>query len=203
MKRDEDLCGQLASGLAARFGDAAFTMLGTSGGTILLPSDADEQFPDEVVSELSLAVGGAVPVAAVRSSAAAIPRATDLAHDLLDIVLRLGYAPGLYTLADLALEYQLTRPGPGHSSLTAPLEPIFAIPELIDTLRSHIAGNFNRQKTATALKIHRNTVDYRLRRIKDLTGFDPYDHSDLLRLQSALIVHAYHSSDQRPRQLSR
>jgi hypothetical protein len=190
---EENLRRRVESGLAARFGETAFTLLGSNGGTILLPAQADER-PDAVLQALSQAAGSAVSVTAVRSRATAIPRATELAHDLLEIVLRLGYTPGLYTLGDLTLEYQLTRSGPAISLLTAPLEPILAAPELIDTLRSHIAGNFNRQKTASTLNIHRNTVDYRMRRIKELTGFDPYDQSDLLRLQSALMIHTYRTA---------
>ncbi|WP_158436334.1 PucR family transcriptional regulator [Nocardia nova] len=191
IKDEEDLRRHVEAAVTTLFGDTAYTMLGSSGGTILLPSEADERFPETVLPALTRAAGSPVSVTAVRSRANAISRATELAHDLLDIVVRLGYASGLYTLGDLTLEYQLTRPGPATGLLIAPLEPILAAPELIETLRHHIAGSFNRQKTATALGIHRNTVDYRLRRIKDLTGLDPSNQPDLLRLQSALIIHAY------------
>lgn len=39
-----------------------------------------------------------------------IPAAAERAHELLDMVERLDCPPGLYRFADLALEYQLTRP---------------------------------------------------------------------------------------------
>lgn len=64
----------------------------------------------------------------------------------------------------------------------------------LGTERDAAAARATRQKTASTLNIHRNTVDYRMRRIKELTGLDPYDQSDLLRLQSALMIHTYHTA---------
>ncbi|MBL1080200.1 helix-turn-helix domain-containing protein [Nocardia sp. 2] len=183
---------RIRSRLTERYGDAAVVNLDSSGGTILLPSRGEPQLPGGLTAELAWVAEAPISAAAVHSSAAAIPRAVALARDLLDIVVRLGYAPDLYTLGDLTVEYQLTRTGPATGSLIAPVEALLETPDLIDTLQSHVAANFDRRKTATTLGVHRNTVDYRLRRIKDLTGLDPHNNSDLLRLQSALITYTYH-----------
>ena len=47
-------------------------------------------------------------------------------------------------------------------------------------------GEINR--TAEALFIHRNTLNYRLERIKELTGKDPKNYMDLLELFIAYMI---------------
>ncbi|WP_280381795.1 helix-turn-helix domain-containing protein, partial [Nocardia wallacei] len=48
-----------------------------------------------------------------------------------------------------------------------------------------------RQRTARLLHVHTNTVDYRLKRIGQLTGFDPTQASGLWYLRSALVARTY------------
>ncbi|RDI42463.1 PucR family transcriptional regulator, partial [Nocardia mexicana] len=71
------------------------------------------------------------------------------------------------------------------------LDPLDHHPELLDTLQTHIAHNLNRQRTARLLHVHTNTVDYRLKRIGQLTGFDPTQASGLWYLRSALVARSY------------
>lgn len=54
--------------------------------------------------------------------------------------------------------------------------------ELVPTLRAYFAASFNLTKSAESLCVHPNTVVYRLRRIKELSGRDPHDPDDLLLL---------------------
>lgn len=54
--------------------------------------------------------------------------------------------------------------------------------ELVPTLRAYFDSAFNLTKSAEALSVHPNTVVYRLRRIKELSGRDPHDPDDLLLL---------------------
>jgi len=114
-------------------------------------------------------------------------------QQLLDMVQRLRSTPGLYRFDDLALEYQLTRPGPGREYLGSLLDPLDEHAELLETLQTHIAHNLNRQRTARLLHVHTNTVDYRLKRIGQLTGFDPTKASGLWYLRSALVARTYGS----------
>ena len=58
--------------------------------------------------------------------------------------------------------------------------------ELVDTLRAYVASAFNLTRSAEALHVHPNTVQYRLRRIKELTGRNPLDPEDLLLLHLGL-----------------
>ena len=54
--------------------------------------------------------------------------------------------------------------------------------ELVPTLRAYVNAGFNLTKSAETLSVHPNTVVYRLRRIKELSGRDPHDPDDLLLL---------------------
>ncbi|MGH2750575.1 MAG: PucR family transcriptional regulator [Actinomycetota bacterium] len=61
--------------------------------------------------------------------------------------------------------------------------------ELVATLRAYFDNGFNLTKTAGALCVHPNTVVYRLRRIKEITGRDLHNPDDLLLLCLGLKMH--------------
>lgn len=63
------------------------------------------------------------------------------------------------------------------------------------TLASYLDGGGALESCARALFVHANTVRYRLRRVTEVTGFDPTDPRDSLVLRIALIVGRLHSSD--------
>ena len=58
--------------------------------------------------------------------------------------------------------------------------------ELVHTLRAYVDAGFNLTKSADLLFVHPNTVVYRLRRIKELSGRDPHSPDDLLLLYLGL-----------------
>lgn len=58
--------------------------------------------------------------------------------------------------------------------------------ELLVTLELFIAQNLDRRAAAKALHVHPNTLDYRLRRVRELTGLDPHQPDDLALLVLAL-----------------
>ncbi|MEU6586140.1 helix-turn-helix domain-containing protein [Nocardia sp. NPDC046763] len=183
--------------------DTALSLLSVDGGTILLPADSfDAKGFARLIAELSGAARTPITAALVEASLDAIPDAADQAHELLDMVARLHCEPGLYRFDDLALEYQLTRPGPGREYLGGMLDPLDEHPELLQTLQVHIANNLHRARTARMLHIHANTIDYRLKRIGQLTGFDPTEPSGLWYLRSALVARSYQTSPQRRGQRS-
>lgn len=57
---------------------------------------------------------------------------------------------------------------------------------LLDTLQAFFDCNRSLQDTATVLFIHRNTLVYRLGKIKEKTGYDPHLFHDAFALQAAL-----------------
>ncbi|MDQ8736188.1 helix-turn-helix domain-containing protein [Paenibacillus sp. LHD-38] len=56
----------------------------------------------------------------------------------------------------------------------------------IQTLQAFFESDLNIAETAKALYIHRNTLIYRLKRIKEETGYDPQLFKDAVSLQLAV-----------------
>ncbi|PSR69250.1 transcriptional regulator [Nocardia sp. MDA0666] len=183
---------RLQAELATHCDDTVLSLLSIDGGTVLIPADRITKGAlEELIGNLSRAARVPITATMVTAATDTLPTAADQAHELLDVVSRLGSVPGLYHFDDLALEYQLTRPGPGRDHLGSLLDPLDEHPELLETLQVHIAHNLNRQRTARLLNVHINTVDYRLKRIGQLTGFDSTQASGLWHLRSALVAHTY------------
>ncbi|MBV2156032.1 CdaR family transcriptional regulator [Kitasatospora sp. SUK 42] len=202
---------RLDTELDHRTRQSALTALTPSGGLVLIPLDQPHRHPPrpsdgsvveadwpQLAATLAAAARAAgVPVLAGAAVAAPaeVPAAVALAHEVLEVARAFGRPPGLHRLDDVLLEYQLTRPSRARSRLAALLEPLTDGGELLTTLRTHLAGGLNRRHTASALHLHPNTVDYRLRRIAVLTGLDPARPADALRITAAIAARtAEHSS---------
>src|SRR3989338_6582512 len=61
-------------------------------------------------------------------------------------------------------------------------------PDLIETLATHFDSNMNLKKTAYELGIHKNTLYYRLAKIKKVLSVDPQEFSTAVRLKVALYL---------------
>ena len=62
---------------------------------------------------------------------------------------------------------------------------------LLMTLKAFFDNNLNIAKTANNIFAHRNTLIYRLRRIKEITGLDPRNFDDAIQLRIALKMKMY------------
>lgn len=164
------------------------TILGPEGGTVLLGDTPDEHIRTVLYERVARAAGVPVTMSLVESDVPGIPAAAHQAHELLELVGHLRRPAGVYRMQDLAFEYQLTRPGPAREHLVRVLDPLTHAPELVETLETHIAHELSRQRTARSLHVHANTVDYRLKRVAQLTGFDPTVPSGLRHLHAALVA---------------
>lgn len=71
--------------------------------------------------------------------------------------------------------------------------------DLIPTLRAYIGSGFNLTRSAATLCVHANTVVYRLRRIKEISGRDPHDPDDLILLSLGLKSLTMSQQIERPR----
>ena len=60
--------------------------------------------------------------------------------------------------------------------------------DLTKTLATYLNNSRNATRTADALFIHRNSLRYRLQRIKMLVSLDPDDSGEGLALQIALLL---------------
>ncbi|MDT0308279.1 helix-turn-helix domain-containing protein [Streptomyces sp. DSM 44917] len=187
---------RLRTEIDRRLGQTALLRLNGDEGLVLLPHrtapDAlgaeDWDWLEHLIASLSEACG-AVIVAGVQPAAPAdVPEAARLAEELRELAVSSGRPGGTYRLEDLSLEYQLSRPGRALDHLAGLLAPVRERPDLLLTLRTFLNTGFNRRRTASLLRVHHNTVDYRLGRIAALTGLDIGNAADLITLYAALLA---------------
>jgi hypothetical protein len=166
-----------------------------TGGLVLLPvsaagelSEVDWKGWEAAVARAARSAGAPVTAAAEAVAAGDVPGAAARTAEVLDVARWFGREPGLYRIDDLLVEYQLTRPGPARDRLAALLAPLDAHPGLLATLECYLAQHVNRRRTAATLHVHPNTVDYRLRRVHQLTGIDPLQPTGLPRMIAAVAA---------------
>ncbi len=179
--------------LDRRAGPGTLTRLGPDGGVVLLPERSVD--PDALVADLAAVAGADLVAAVVPAAPDGVADAARLADELQHVAAAVGCAPGLYRLADLALELQVGRPGPARDQLAALLDPAADRPELLRTARTHLRSGLQRRRTAVLLHVHPNTVDYRLRRLGELTGLDVGRPEHLLTLRAALVARDVRDAD--------
>ncbi len=173
-------------------------------GVILLPAPVVEHCDDSAVTghlgalvaalsdRLDIAVYAAYhPGAAL----AAIPAAVSEADEITRLARQLNRGPGIYQLADVLFEYQSTRPGPARDLLACRIAPLRDHPGLLQALQAHLQHGADRKAAAAELFIHPNTLTYRLRRIQDITGYDPTDPHQSRLLAAAMTVHTVDHAD--------
>lgn len=176
---------------------AVLSMLSPDGGVALVPREAPDAEPAgkdwdwlaTVVRYMSQVAGAEIWAGAVATAPDGVAEAARLAGQVCEVAAVFDRPAGVYRLADVALEYQLTRPGPARDELAGLLAPLAGKPELLETLRVFMAGPVDRRQTAAALQVHPNTVDYRLRKVAALTGLDTSRPADLPTIRAALIAH--------------
>ncbi|MGI5218466.1 PucR family transcriptional regulator [Nocardia sp. CA-290969] len=167
-------------------------LLGPDGNTVLLPSTGRHtRCAEELLTHLADAADAALLATVAPADIDRVPSAATLAHELLEVAVRLDHRPGMYRWADLALPYHLTRPGPAFDRLSALLEPLESHPHLLETLAHHLETGFQPRRTARRLGVHINTVRHRLERTFDLIGLDPMRPDDSWLLRSALIAYRF------------
>jgi DNA-binding PucR family transcriptional regulator len=118
-----------------------------------------------------------------------VARAGDDAVQVLRLVTGLGRPPGLYRLDDVLLEAALSGTAAGPAArLASILAPLEGTGDLLGTLDAYLAADADRRRAAAALNVHPNTLDYRLRRIGELTGRSPLTARGLQVLGAALTL---------------
>lgn len=105
----------------------------------------------------------------------------------LDLGIRLMPDKSIYRLSDLGVVPLLFESTPEQKRdfvdmLLGELDDV----ELMETLRAFLTSNLNLTQTSEMLKIHRNTVIYRLDKITDLVGKDPRHFVDAVEFYLAI-----------------
>ncbi|MGK2320695.1 PucR family transcriptional regulator [Gordonia rhizosphera] len=170
------------------------TTLGPAGGHLLMPVDPNSRSSADVVAgALVERIRSSVDVPIRAGLVEAVPIAdVPSAGTLASEVLRLSSAHRsertIYRLADVALAYQLTRPGPASEHLRSVLEPLEPFPDLITFLQDYLRCDMDRARTARTLGVHPNTVNNRLHKVASLCGIDPAGFEGVMAFGAALIV---------------
>jgi hypothetical protein len=94
---------------------------------------------------------------------------------------------GLPGVADLFVELAVARAPAVDGWLRGYARALATGPDLVATLRAYYTHDMNRTSAAAALHIHPRTLDYRLRRVREVTGIDPGSTSGV-RLLSATVA---------------
>jgi len=92
-------------------------------------------------------------------------------------------------IEDLFVEMAVARAPALDGWLRARAEALANGPELVATLHAYYANDMNRARCAAALHIHPRTLDYRLRRVREVAGVDPGSTVGV-RLLSAAVARA-------------
>ncbi|TDB75846.1 CdaR family transcriptional regulator [Micromonospora sp. KC723] len=90
-------------------------------------------------------------------------------------------------ITDLFVEMAVARAPALDGWLRSYAKALATGPDLVATLCAYYAHDMNRTSTATALHIHPRTLDYRLRRVREVTGIDPSSTAGV-RLLSATVA---------------
>jgi hypothetical protein len=91
-----------------------------------------------------------------------------------------------HTLADLFVELAVADVPFVDTWLRALSDRLAAGPDLLVTLDMYYRNDMHRGATATALNVHTRTLDYRLRRVRELTGMDPGSTRGVRALSAAV-----------------
>jgi hypothetical protein len=170
-------------------------VIGDPHGTALIPLPA-ESGGDETarvraaIERLAHNLGVAIHAGAVFATASEVRDAAALAEEILQLVLAIDFAAGAWFLDDVLIPYQLTRPGPAREMLRQRLAVVEQHPDWDATLRAASRNGWDRTRTAHALHVHPNTVDYRLRRMAEATDLDTGDPAQRAVVLAAMYVRA-------------
>jgi hypothetical protein len=173
--------------LERHYGEPVLWRPRADGALALVPS-GDVARLRRLVREVERAAGTAVHVGVAPATPAGVADAALVAADVAEVALVTGRPSGAYELADVALDVQLRQPGPARDVLAARLDALHGREDLEATLTTFVATGLNRRRTATALGVHPNTIDNRLRRVAALTDLDPTDPADVPTIRAALVA---------------
>lgn len=181
---------RLAAALDSAAEGDALTSLNPAGGLAVVPARGDVGWPhwEDLIARCAEAAGVAVTAAGAIAEPSQVPAAASQVGQVLEVLRWFNRPAGLYRLQDVAVEYQLTRPGAARAELAKLLAPIEPHPDLIATLDWFVRTGQNRQQTASKLHVHPNTIIYRLRRITELTGIDTAQPQGMNQLSAALAA---------------
>jgi hypothetical protein len=158
------------------------------GDLVLLVPDAGACRRGRVVEHLTGRLDGDGWIALAQRGRAELADGFREAADVLRLVAAGRRPSGVYSVPDVLVEYAVIRHQEVARNLVDVIKPLRAHTALWETLAALIAADYNRNKAANDLFIHRSTLDYRLQRIASVTGCDPTSGRGVQVLTAALIA---------------
>ncbi|MEV4992927.1 PucR family transcriptional regulator [Streptomyces niveus] len=158
------------------------------GNVVLFIPAAGPGSGERSVTRLTQCLGGSGWLATAERDRAGLVDGFNEASYVLRLVVA-GLRPsGAYTISDVLVEYAVTLHEQVRADLAAMIRPLRAHKALWETLTAFVDSDYSRNKAARSLFIHRSTLDYRLRRIGDVTGCDPTSGRGAQMLTAAMIA---------------
>jgi sugar diacid utilization regulator len=176
-------------------GGALLTGMRNGDLVVLYPASAptDLVAVREDCKELAAALGPEVRIgmSGWHEGRASVGIAYAEAKEAVSIAARMGVQGRAVGLDEVLVDYLLDASVAAQRVLDDVLRPLVAYDAsrqaaLVSTLRAYLDTRYNITKAAERLFVNPNTVVYRLRRIKQLSGRDPHNVDDLLVLSLAL-----------------
>lgn len=173
------------------YGESAVRDVRGDGGVVLIGYALEEPQPnlDGLVPQLADRAEAEMTGVVVHTSASGVREANELAIEIVEMFTMLDMEPKLWRLEDVLLEYQLTRPGPARRQLSARLATVMSSTVLAETLETYLSVGQSRREAARLLHVHPNTIDYRLRKVAELTPWNPASAEGARHLAAALVAH--------------
>jgi sugar diacid utilization regulator len=187
--------------------EAARTHLRPTAGSLLLgirqgdvvalyPAASDPDELDAIRRECvaltgALAIDVSIGMSGWHPGRAAIATAYAEAREAVEIAAGTGIRGRAVVLDDVLVDHMLRASPHARRILEETLRPLVEYDrahraELVQTLRAYLSAGTNLTQSARLLTVHANTVVYRLRRIRELSGRDPHSMEDLQILFLAL-----------------
>lgn len=161
-----------------------------NGNVVLFVPAVGPGSGERSVARLTQSLGGRGWLATAERDRARLVDGCNEASYVLRLVVA-GLRPsGAYTISDVLVEYAVTLNEKVRCDLAAVIRPLRAHKALWETLAAFVDSDYSRNKAARSLFIHRSTLDYRLRRIEDVTGCDPTSGRGAQTLTAAMIAEA-------------
>ncbi|WP_410667749.1 PucR family transcriptional regulator [Amycolatopsis sp. cmx-4-68] len=144
---------------------------------VLLPAGAPQETPADdalsVVRDIAEAVAGACRVGVATGPAGRLPETVSLARQVAEVAPVQRIPQVLPGIGDVFVELGVVRVPEVDQWLRAVAHRLANGPDLVTTLDVYYRHDMNRLRAAVALHIHPRTLDYRLRRVREVTGVDP------------------------------
>ncbi|MDX8056159.1 helix-turn-helix domain-containing protein [Lentzea sp. BCCO 10_0798] len=162
----------------------------TDSGLVLLVPSTDNQRTARTVTQIKRFLGGNGWLVTATRPRREIRDGVREAAEVLRLVMAGRRPCGAYTMLDVLVEYAVVQDEAVAAQLAAMIRPLRGHAVLWETLMALIDADYQRNKTARNLFVHRSTLDYRLQRIAAVTGCDPTTGRGAQLLTAALIAGA-------------